>query len=108
MAVLAFHGINTSRQKRKVLPMSPVQNVTYVSGRSDLSRILTFEAAMTQGLIEPSKSVKRRSAWLKLQHMCGTASWSAFWAIGAQPTKPGNCKHLPTKAACPQAFNARP
>src|SRR3982074_1720797 len=32
---LAFHGIHTSRpQRRKVLPMCPVRNVTYVSGRS--------------------------------------------------------------------------
>jgi hypothetical protein len=31
----SFHGINTSRpKKRKVLPMCPVRSVTYVSGRS--------------------------------------------------------------------------
>ncbi|MDN2567926.1 hypothetical protein N1F89_17015, partial [Aquibium sp. A9E412] len=31
----SLHGINTSGQKPKVLPMCPVQNVTYVSGRSN-------------------------------------------------------------------------
>ncbi|MER9121471.1 hypothetical protein NKH93_33985, partial [Mesorhizobium sp. M0954] len=30
----SLHGINTSGQKPKVLPMCPVQNVTYVSGRA--------------------------------------------------------------------------
>jgi hypothetical protein len=34
---LSFHGINTSNQKPKVLPMCPVRNVTYVSGRSSAS-----------------------------------------------------------------------
>lgn len=33
---VSLHGINTSRQKRKVLPMSPVQFVTYLSGRTPL------------------------------------------------------------------------
>src|SRR5205807_9067159 len=35
---LALHGIHTSRpQRRKVLPMCPVRNATYVSGRSGLT-----------------------------------------------------------------------
>ncbi|MCA8933110.1 MAG: hypothetical protein KDA49_11620, partial [Rhodospirillaceae bacterium] len=34
IAELSFHGINTPRENRKVLPMCPVQNVTYVSGRA--------------------------------------------------------------------------
>ncbi|MCO6177137.1 hypothetical protein NHF53_03355, partial [Ciceribacter sp. RN22] len=31
---VSLHGINTSRKKRKVLPMSPVQFVTYLSART--------------------------------------------------------------------------
>src|SRR6266851_8923826 len=38
----SFHGIHASPGKGKVLPMCPVRSVTYVSGRSYLSRDFIF------------------------------------------------------------------
>jgi hypothetical protein len=35
----SLHGINTSRQSGEVLPMCPVQTVTYVSGRATNSEL---------------------------------------------------------------------
>ncbi|MCA0056033.1 hypothetical protein, partial [Mesorhizobium sp. B261B1A] len=42
---------NTSGQKPKVLPMCPVQNVTYVSGRSKAIRVFVVPAAAARCLI---------------------------------------------------------
>ncbi|WP_210283776.1 hypothetical protein, partial [Aminobacter ciceronei] len=55
---LSFHGINTSGQKPKVLPMCPVRNVTYVSGRSATFPFRSQNLQLFQSLAAPLRAVK--------------------------------------------------
>jgi hypothetical protein len=57
MTEVSLNGINTSRKKREVLPMSPVQNVTYLSGR-------TFQILQLKSVPQKLLSVSREELLL--------------------------------------------